>query len=152
MKHKVESSWRRKMNPVEQTIGYILGQESVEKLVEQVEKYCECEKQFIEATNLPALKAGRAEIALLLERKQQLEEKVHQLPPEGDTRALRYYAWGYWTLVAFLVGAGMYFTKLSFDPFQSATNPYLYAVGIALTITFLGDQFFSNAGKYANHL
>lgn len=140
------------MNPVEPTIGHILGQEGVEKIVEQIESYCECEKQRIECANLPALTAGQAEIALLWERREQLLERIRQLPPDGDLRTRRRHALAYWVLVAFLIMSGTYFTKLSFDPFQFATNPYLYSIGIALTITFLGDRFLSSAGKYAAHL
>lgn len=140
------------MNPVEPTIGHILGQEGVEKIVEQIESYCECEKQRIECVNLPALKTRQAEIALLWERREELLERIRQLPPEGDLRTRRRHALAYWALVAFLIMSGTYFTKLSFDPFRFATNPYLYSIGIALTITFLGDRFLSNAGKYAAHL
>jgi len=140
------------MNDVEQSIGQTLGYESVEKTVEQIERYCEYEKKRIESSNLAALKAGRAEIALLLERKEQLEGRIRQLPPSGDIRMRRRYALAYWALVAMLVTAGTYFTKLSFDPFRSATNPYVYSVGIALTITFLGDMFLSAWGKHANQI
>src|SRR6185437_10898239 len=140
------------MNDVEQSIGHTLGYESVEKTVEQIERYCEYEKKRIEYANLAPLKAGRAELALLFERKEQLEGRIRQLPPSGDIRMRRRYALAYWALVAMLVTAGTYFTKLSFDPFRSATNPYVYSVGIALTVTFLGDMFLSAWGEHADQM
>ena len=110
------------MNDVEQSIGHTLGYESVEKTVEQIERYCEYEKKRIESANLAPLKAGRAELALLFERKEQLEGRIRQLPPSGDIRMRRRQAFAYWALVAVLVMAGTYFTKLSFDPFRSANQ------------------------------
>jgi chaperonin cofactor prefoldin len=86
------------MNPVEQTIGHSLGQQSVEKIVEQIDSYCECEKKRIESSNLPVLKAVRAEIALLLERKEQLEERIRRLAPDEDSRTRRRYALACWIL------------------------------------------------------
>jgi hypothetical protein len=113
------------MDTFGQSIGHTLGQESIAKILEQTELYCEHEKKRIEYSNLPALKAGQAELALLLERKEQLEERIRQLPPEGDLRTRRREALACWVLVGFLVAAGTYFTKLSFEPCRPPVLIYI---------------------------
>jgi hypothetical protein len=129
------------MNYGQRETGETLGQESVEQVVAHIEQYCAYEKQRIELSNRPQLLSRRAELALLWERKEKLETQIKQAPPAGDLRSRRRTARAFWALASVLTGAGLYFTKLSFDPFRSATNPYLYCLGIALSVTFLGELF-----------
>jgi hypothetical protein len=129
------------MNYDQRETGETLGQESVEQVVAHIEQYCAYEKQRIELSNRPQILSRRAELALLWERKEKLEAQIREAPSVGDLRSRRRTARAYWVLAFVLTGAGLYFTKLSFDPFRSATNPYLYCLGIALSVTFLGELF-----------
>jgi hypothetical protein len=139
------------MDYMNQNIGETLGQASVEQVLAYAEQYCLYEKQRITLTNRAPLAACKAELALLVEQRRDLQERIRRAPGIADMRIRRRTALVYWALASVLTAAGLYFTKLSFDPFRSATNPYLYCLGIALTVTFLGELFLSVWSKDSLH-
>ena len=82
----------------------------------------------------------KAEIALLLERKKELEERLRNPPAPGDLRSRRRKARWYWTLAAVLTAAGFYFTVWTFEPYCLGPKAYVYCLGAAITVAFLGER------------
>ena len=127
--------------------GETLGRESVDGVIAKMERYCECERHNIELRNQGPVAMLRAELSLLFTRKQDLEQKLREAPPVGDLRGRRRRARCYWAVAALLTVAGLYFTALTFDPFRLGNKAYVYCLGIAVTVAFLGDLFLVTWGK-----
>lgn len=107
------------MQPESFEVGRQLGYDGVEHLVDHVERYCECEHNRIELTNQARITALRAEIALCLEKEQQLKKALDQAPPSGDLRTRCRRTLYYWADTAILTVAAFFFSLLAFDPIVS---------------------------------
>jgi len=122
-------------------IGKLVGSEAVAHVVQRAEDYCECEKRRIEVANQPKILALRAEMSLLLEREQDLKERIRRAPPPGDLSSRRRRSRYYWAVALFLGIAGFFFSLLAFDPYRLGWKSYLYCVGIAVVCPFCVDKF-----------
>ena len=129
------------MKPENFEVGRQLGYDGVEHLVDQVERYCECERNRIELSNEPRIKVLRAEIALDLEKERELKKAIEQAPPPGDIRTRRRKALYYWAVTAILTLAAFFFSLLAFDPYRLGWKSYLYCLGIAIVTPFCVEKF-----------
>ena len=128
-------------------IGRQLGCEGVERVVSNAARFCEYAGQEIEITNHPRVLGVRADLALLVEREDELKTRLRQAPPRGDVRSRRRKAWYYWAVTSVLTVAGFFFSLLAFAPFRLGWKGYLYCLGIAVITPFSVDKFLETWGK-----
>ena len=64
-----------------QTVGEELGRMALEEVLSKAHTYCECEKQRIALSNDAKITGLRAELALLREEQQKLEQRLRELSP-----------------------------------------------------------------------
>jgi hypothetical protein len=126
------------LNP--EDIGHTLGFESVGSVVSKVEEYCAYEEQRITLKNEPRILSLQAEIAILQDEEQTIEERVKNAQPPCDTRNRRRKAVYYWTVAALLIVAAFIFSVLAFDPYRIGWKGYLYCLGIAIVTPFLIEE------------
>src|ERR1700734_175227 len=122
---------------ISQSVGWHLGTAGVEKIVENVEKYCSCEERRINLANRGSILRSKAELSFLLVEERRLADRLRNEPPAGDLRHLRRRAIYYWTITAVLTVAGFALTLLAFDPFRLGWKAWVYCVGIAIVTPFL---------------
>lgn len=123
-----------------ENIGQTLGFESVGSVVSKVEEYCTYEEQRITLKNEPRILSLQAEIAILQDEEQALEERLKKTQPPCDTRNRRRKAIYYWTVAALLILAAFVFSVLAFDPYRLGWKSYLYCLGIATVTPFLIEE------------
>jgi hypothetical protein len=125
---------------IPQSIGWQLGADGVQSIVENVERYCNCEERRINLTNRGSILRSKAELSFLVEEEQQLADRLRHQPPPGDLRHLRRRAIYYWLVIAILTLAGFALTLLAFDPFRLGWKAWVYCLGIAIVTPFLVEK------------
>jgi len=130
------------MNPeqVPQSVGWQLGADGVQNIVEHVERYCACEERRIVLTNHGPILRSRAELSFLAEEEHRLAQRLQHEPPPGDRRRLRRRAIYYWSVAVALTLAGFALTLLAFDPFRLGWKAWVYCLGIAIVTPFLVEK------------
>lgn len=130
------------MNPeqIRESVGWQLGADGFQNIVENVEKYCACEERRITLTNRGLIHRSTAELSFLVEEEQRLADRLRNEPPAGDLRHLRRRAIYYWTVTAVLTIAGFALTILAFDPFRLGWKAWVYCLGIAIVTPFLVEK------------
>ncbi|HEY1757849.1 MAG TPA: hypothetical protein VGG72_20940 [Bryobacteraceae bacterium] len=123
-----------------QSIGWRLGADGVNNIVEHVERYCNCEERRIALTNQASILRSKAELSLLVGEERRIAERLRNEPPPGDLRHLRRRAFYYWTVTSALTVAGFALTLLAFDPYRLGWKSYVYCIGIALVTPFLVEK------------
>lgn len=135
------------MQPENFEVGRQLGYDGVERVVDHVERYCECERNRIELSNQARITSLRAEIALDFEREHDLKKAIEQAPPPGDIRTRRRKALYYWIVTAILTLAAFFFSLLAFEPYRLGWKSYLYCLGIAIVTPFSVEKFLECSNK-----
>jgi hypothetical protein len=125
---------------IPQSVGWHLGTAGVEKIVENVEKYCACEERRINLTNRGSILRSKAELSFLVAEEHRLADRLRNEPPAGDLRHLRRRATYYWAVTIVLTVAGFALTLLAFDPFRLGWKAWVYCVGIAIVTPFLVEK------------
>jgi hypothetical protein len=125
---------------IRESVGWHLGTAGVEKIVENVEKYCACEERRINLTNRGSILRSKAEFSFLVEEERRLADRLRNEPPAGDLRHLRRRAIYYCAITAVLTVAGFVLTLLAFDPFRLGWKAWVYCVGIAIVTPFLVEK------------
>ncbi|MFY9561301.1 MAG: hypothetical protein WAQ52_13795 [Terriglobales bacterium] len=128
-------------------IGRQMGCEGVERVISNAERFCEYAGQEIGLTNHPRVLGLRAELALLVEREDELKTRLRQAPPRGDVRSRRRQTRYHWAVTMILTVAGFFFSLLAFAPFRLGSKGYLYCLGIAVITPFSVDKFLETWGK-----
>jgi hypothetical protein len=113
-------------------IGSQLGNAAVAQILDKAGRFCSCERQRIEEANQPLIVKRRAEIALLADEEQQLQERIRQAPPVGDLRSRRQRAYFEFAFAIVLIGAAVCFSWIGLEPFQLGYKAVLYCVALAL--------------------
>lgn len=125
---------------IPQSVGWQLGADGFQTIVENVGKYCACEERRITLTNRGSIHHSKAELSFLVEEEQRLADRLRNEPPAGDLRHLRRRAIYYWTVTAVLTVAGFALTILAFDPFRLGWKAWVYCLGIAIVTPFLVEK------------
>ena len=130
------------MNPeqVHESVGWQLGADGVQNIVEHVERYCACEERRINLTNRGSILRSKAELSFLVQEERRLADRLRHEPPVGDLRYLLYRAVYYWTVTGALTIAGFALTILAFDPFRLGWKAWVYCLGIAIVTPFLVEK------------
>ncbi len=113
-------------------IGYEVGSEGVERLVDQVENVCLHERRRIEFVSAPKIVSLQMELGMWADEEKRIRERLRSAPPPGDRRSRRRNAWFAAGIALVLTVAGFFFSLLAFDPFRLGWKSYLYCVGIAI--------------------
>ena len=121
-------------------IGGELGDEAFEHAEIHGEEYCAHERQRIEIENQPKIAALQAELALLQEEDEQLEERIRNAPPAGDARTRRQKRLFYWCLAGVLIAGGLAFTIYGLLPFRFGVLLWIIAGAIAILTPFSLDE------------
>lgn len=121
-------------------VGHQLGYEGVEHIVSNVDGFCECERQRIELLNSPRILALRAEMASLMEREQELKERLREAPVHTPVPKSEHKTTYYWFVAALLTVAGFIFSVIAFEPFGFGWKSYVYCLGIAVVTPFCVDK------------
>jgi hypothetical protein len=115
-----------------QDLGHELGQDGIDRLVEQVEAVCVHERQKIELTNEPEIVRLRMEFASWCEEEKRISDELRLAPPPGDRRSRRIEAWMSGGFAILLTLAGFFFSLLALEPFRLGWERYLICAGIAV--------------------
>ena len=125
---------------IPQSVGWQLGADGVQNIVEHVERYCNCEERRINLTNRGSILRSKAELSFLVEEERRLADRLRHEPPFGDLRHLLHRAVYYWTVTGTLTIAGFTLTLLAFDPFRLGWKAWIYCIGIAIVTPFLVER------------
>ncbi len=123
-----------------ENIGQTLGFEGVGSVVNKVEEYCAYEERRITLKNQPRILSLQAQIAILQDEEQTVEERLKHAQPPCDFRNRRRKAAYYWTVGVLLALAAFVFSLLAFDPYRLGWKSYLYCLGIAIVTPFLIEE------------
>ena len=126
--------------PTLEGVGHQLGYEGVEHIVSNVDGFCESERQRIELLNAPRILALRAEMASLMEREQELKERLREAPVRTPVPKSEHKTTYYWFVAALLTVAGFIFSVIAFEPFEFGWKSYVYCLGIAVITPFCVDK------------
>jgi hypothetical protein len=113
-------------------IGQELGQDGIDRLIEQVESVCVHERRKIELSNEPEIARLRVEFACWSDEEKRISEKLRLAPPPGDLRSRRIEAWFSAGFAILLIVAGFFFSLLALEPFRLGWQRYLLCLGVAV--------------------
>jgi hypothetical protein len=118
-------------------MGGQLGIEGYDRLVEQAQAICECERQRIELANHPLIEVRKAEYTAQLEIEEELKTRIYQAKPPHEERLRRRRIVYCWTITVILVVAGFVLSLYTLEPFHLGLKGLFYCLGIAICVPYL---------------